>query len=1053
MFSITLTVRNTGNIDLAHGQLELAMPPNLFQINQIVDADGGLVWDRDTFIMRFRANRDTYPERYQLDRPGVLDSILRRPAILYLPRLMRGQATRFRVNFLTIGLPTDGQFFEPTTATLIALDFVKAVGMSFAQHFIAQNLSMGSYLDELDPLMHAGRRSFWDALGDLSYNATYVIDKSFQATIQDYTTLGSDCANLYSWGGLAAGSFLGLVAGENRKPLMTTLYKSLKGIGLKPWAAFQGADQLTKRFSQAAGKMRVSSFLKLAPALDIASTVSGTYWEVKEKYDMADKEKLLKEKVKLKKKMTPQNSWDPNMKVGVTAGSVGDYVPADHLLSYTIFFENKDSATAEAESIWVTDRIDGNLDWSTLHLDSVSHPQVCTVTADSATRTITWLFGNINLPPNRRPPEGEGWCRFSIMPKANLPSGARIDNYATIIFDVNPPLNTDTIHHTIDAGIPSSQVRPLADTTRTAEFMVRWNGRDDSLGSGIVRYNVFARADTGPWIAWQSGTTDTMAEFFGANSTRYSFYSTAVDGVNHEESRPDSADVATYVTALAPPIPVSPPDTILLPAQYVVTRTPHFRWVPTAGSGGRHILQYSPDSTFTSRITTIDSLRGEVYGLPDSLALADSTWYWRIEAISRAGVHSGFRPPRRFAVDLTAPPAPELRLPANGALINDSLPLFAWTRAQTAEPVDYLLCYTADTLIDSLVAVGWPTADTFLALPSIGALNDTTHIWLVRARDRAGNLSQAQVPFRFTVATNRLLSGQVSYYAGALPPIEDAHLILTGGAGDTAGTNSAGRYEFSDLPSRRDYTVTPEFTNPARSSAVTAYDAALTLSHAARRRLLDEQEQIAANVSGDSTVSSYDAALILQYAVGRTSHFPAGHRPELDTVDWRFLPASRSYQPLRWNQGSQDYTGVMYGDPSGNWPGLALPGSDDAGLASKAASYFEVNMPAVESPDDQTPMIDQALSTSSQSPLRSRVAADITAGSDGQSAVGSEWLAAPGELSSDIVYPIRIEDGHDGVVEGGLLFVGQEGRVEGPGDGSDLGAGLGQVLAVGADGL
>jgi hypothetical protein len=132
----------------------------------------------------------------------------------------------------------------------------------------------------------------------------------------------------------------------------------------------------------------------------------------------------------------------------------------------------------------------------------------------------------------------------------------------------------------------------------------------------------------------------------------------------------------------------------------------------------------------------------------------------------------------------------------------------------------------------------------------------------------------------------------------------------------------------------------------ARQGTVTAYDAFLVLSHALHRDTLDTMQFIAADVTGDSTISAFDAQRILEYAVARRRHFPVGARPGGDTADWEFRPMSRGYDSIWENQTEQDYEGILYGDPSGNWPGNQLLAAWSGTAGVGGVTYFDLNMPS-----------------------------------------------------------------------------------------------------------
>jgi hypothetical protein len=156
--------------------------------------------------------------------------------------------------------------------------------------------------------------------------------------------------------------------------------------------------------------------------------------------------------------------WDPNDKSTVSSypceyGIVNDsvecvrfFIPlenANDMIEYVIRFENKKEATAPAENVVITDVLDSSFVHSTLQIISTSHPE--TFSFEISGNTVSFSFSGINLPPNEEPPEGEGFVRFAVSPKLNLPLGTEIRNKASIVFDFNPPILTPEVVHTIGA--------------------------------------------------------------------------------------------------------------------------------------------------------------------------------------------------------------------------------------------------------------------------------------------------------------------------------------------------------------------------------------------------------------------------------------------------------------------------------------------------------------------------------------------------------------------------------------------------------------------------
>jgi parallel beta-helix repeat protein len=272
----------------------------------------------------------------------------------------------------------------------------------------------------------------------------------------------------------------------------------------------------------------------------------------------------------------PVSSYDPNDKTGPTGYGTAVYVPADTNFTYVIYFENLANATAEAQNILITDALDTDLDWSTLAISGSSHPDTISYNFNVTTGTITWAFTGINLPPNINPPEGEGWVSYSIKPKAGLATSTEIRNKATIVFDVNPPIDTPEILHTIDSSPPESAIQSLPAQSNTS-FTLNWSGAD--IGSGVKAYSIYYSDNDGPWVVWLLQTHETSATFNGKVGHTYRFYSKAIDQVGNWEEAPQEPDATT--TAIYDNTPPETDLTVGIPRYvdiaetwYVISTTP-----------------------------------------------------------------------------------------------------------------------------------------------------------------------------------------------------------------------------------------------------------------------------------------------------------------------------------------------------------------------------------------------------------------------------------------------------------------------------------------------
>lgn len=91
----------------------------------------------------------------------------------------------------------------------------------------------------------------------------------------------------------------------------------------------------------------------------------------------------------------------------------------------------------------ISDQLSEYLDPGAFQFLGSSHP--CSVALDTA-RLMTFSFFNILLPDsNTNEPGSHGFVRFKIKPKSNITLGSVIENTASIIFDINLPVITNTV--------------------------------------------------------------------------------------------------------------------------------------------------------------------------------------------------------------------------------------------------------------------------------------------------------------------------------------------------------------------------------------------------------------------------------------------------------------------------------------------------------------------------------------------------------------------------------------------------------------------------------
>jgi hypothetical protein len=235
-----------------------------------------------------------------------------------------------------------------------------------------------------------------------------------------------------------------------------------------------------------------------------------------------------------KKNPTKVNAWDPNAKYGPSGYGEKNFMAQASPMIYMIKFENLKDATAAAYRILIEDTLNPEIfDIGTVDTPGMSHS--CGKFSVEGNR-LTWEFVGIELPPNKNPPEGEGWVSFKVNLKEGLPSGTQIKNKAVITFDLNKPIETNETINTLDFEVPSTQVQDFPSFVSDRSIMLKWSASDGS-GSGVDISYVYSSVNNGPFslIGIEKGNEKKIDVSPGND---YRFFVLSKDNVGNTEIQP-----------------------------------------------------------------------------------------------------------------------------------------------------------------------------------------------------------------------------------------------------------------------------------------------------------------------------------------------------------------------------------------------------------------------------------------------------------------------------------------------------------------------------------
>lgn len=288
---------------------------------------------------------------------------------------------------------------------------------------------------------------------------------------------------------------------------------------------------------------------------------------------------------------TGVGSYDPNDKYGLNGYGPEGWIAADQLIPYTITYENdpEEGATAPALRVTISDQLDSDFDYDTFSFtefgwgeltqgipedtqnfstdvefeNADGSPLIVRVSGsfDRSTGIIGVVFDSIDPVTGFSPwgafdgflqvedgtGNGQGFISYQVIQKADLPQGTEFENTAEIVFDLNDPITTPTVLHTIDLEAPSSDADSPAVANQSA-FTVSLNGMDPD-GSGIAFYTVYQSINDGPFTVWLAEESSSEPVYIGLAGNKYSFYSVATDWAGLKEAKEPTIEATTIVTA------------------------------------------------------------------------------------------------------------------------------------------------------------------------------------------------------------------------------------------------------------------------------------------------------------------------------------------------------------------------------------------------------------------------------------------------------------------------------------------------------------------------
>jgi hypothetical protein len=202
-------------------------------------------------------------------------------------------------------------------------------------------------------------------------------------------------------------------------------------------------------------------------------------------------------------------SFDPNDKTGYPLGfSSNHYIAPNTPLDYLIRFQN--TGTDTAIFINILDTLSSSLDISTLQIEGASHPYTWELMPNTPAHlnVLRFTFDPIYLPDSTvNEPASNGFIKYRVAQKKNLTNGTLIQNSASIYFDFNAPVKTNTTVHTVcDNCIPQAISGASVIITATNQLETNYEA--------IVRPNPFKTSAQIQLLNYENSTQDLKLEIY-----------------------------------------------------------------------------------------------------------------------------------------------------------------------------------------------------------------------------------------------------------------------------------------------------------------------------------------------------------------------------------------------------------------------------------------------------------------------------------------------------------------------------------------------------------
>jgi hypothetical protein len=205
------------------------------------------------------------------------------------------------------------------------------------------------------------------------------------------------------------------------------------------------------------------------------------------------------------------------------------------------------------------------------------------------------------------------------LPRQDIASGDTCKAQASIVFDINPAIATNTWTNIVDAIAPQSKLKALPKTSPANTILLEWTAADDPKGSGLAHYGLYVSKNEGPFYLHQADIDTTFFLFAGEPLSKYAYYIRAEDNVGNREAPKTLPEAITTLGVVGSLALASP----RVGSTYCAGDTLYIQW-QASNAGERFALYYSVDDGKTFSLIKTDVGNGNNFAWPIPLNINGS---------------------------------------------------------------------------------------------------------------------------------------------------------------------------------------------------------------------------------------------------------------------------------------------------------------------------------------------------------------------------------------------------------------------------------------------